>query len=281
MRENGTLIVSDAHLGAAPPDHERAFLAFLEGVADRTSDLVVNGDLFDFWFEYSSVILRRHFDLLVRLRSLVDAGVRVRLVAGNHDFWGDAFLRTEIGVELIDGPVLTTLGGRRAVLAHGDGLGPGDRGYKVLRRVIRSRPARIGFGWLHPDLSAHLVRGVSRTGSRHGGLPDATARERARVLREWAEARLAAEPEVEVVALAHCHVPELREVSPGRLYLNSGDWVGHCTWAEIDPERARLLRWRPDFGEPETVVEIAAPTGAAGRGGRDPRAGGQGPTGTL
>lgn len=283
MRENGTLILSDAHLGAAPADHERAFLSFLEGAADRTADLVINGDLFDFWFEYSSVILRRHFDVLVRLRSLVDAGVRVRLVAGNHDFWGGSFLREEMGIELLDGPVLTDLGGRRALLAHGDGLGAGDWGYKALKRVIRSRPARFCFRWLHPDLSAFLVREVSRTESRHGGTPDAAMRERARVLREWAESRLASEPRVEVVALAHCHVPELREAAPGRIYVNSGDWVQHCTWAEIDAERVRLLSCPPgDPGaEPEILVEIAGPAADGGARRRAAPPGGQGPTGTL
>lgn len=280
MRENGTLVLSDAHYGAAPGPHERAFLLFLDGLADRTSDLVINGDLFDFWFEYGSVVLRRHFDVLARLRALVDSGVRIRLVSGNHDFWGGSFLRDEIGIELLEGPAPAILGGRRAILAHGDGLGPGDLGYKALKRVIRSRVARFGFRWLHPDLSAHLVRGVSRTESRHGGTPDAGSLARARVLREWAAERLASDPEIELVALAHCHVPELREVGDGRIYVNSGDWVQHCTWAEIDPVRVRLLRLRPERPDdaPEVVAEIETP-GRDGTG--HPAPAGQGPTGTL
>jgi UDP-2,3-diacylglucosamine hydrolase len=282
MRENGTLLLSDAHYGAAPESHERAFLLFLDGVADRTSDLVINGDLFDFWFEYGSVLLRRHFDVLVRLRTLVDAGVRIRMVSGNHDFWGGSFLREEIGVELLEGPVRTTLGGRPSILAHGDGLGPGDLGYKVLKRVIRSPVARFGFRWLHPDLSAHLVRGVSRTESRHGGVPDEESLARAGVLRAWATGTLASHPEVELVALAHCHVPELTEVEPGRIYVNSGDWVQHCTWAEIERDRVRLLRHPPGRtdAEPELLSEIPSPAGdASGGNARRPRD--QGPTGTL
>jgi len=274
MRENGTLVLSDAHYGAAPETHERALLVFLEGVADRTSDLVINGDLFDFWFEYGSVILRRHFDVLVRLRALVDAGVRIRMVSGNHDFWGGSFLREEIGIELLDGPTRTILGGRPAILAHGDGLGPGDLGYKALKRVIRSPVARFGFRWLHPDVSAHLVRGVSRTESRHGGEPDEGSLQRAAVLRAWATETLESDPEIDVVALGHCHVPELREIDRGRVYVNAGDWVRHCTWAEIEPTRTRLLRLPADRpgGMPEVVAEVPAPPGRS----RD-----QGPTGML
>jgi UDP-2,3-diacylglucosamine hydrolase len=242
MDENGTLIVSDAHLGAAPPGHEEAFRAFLSGVGDRTRDLVINGDLFDFWFEYGTVIQRRHFSVLRILRSLVESGIRVRLVAGNHDFWGGSFLTDEIGLELVEGPVRTTLGGRAAILAHGDGLGTGDLGYKALKKVIRGRPARGAFRWLHPDLSAGIIRRVSRTESRHGRTPDAESLGRSERLHEWAAQQLAGAPEVQVAALAHCHVPEIREILPGRFYVNSGDWVQHCSWAEFSPDGVRVLR---------------------------------------
>ena len=287
MDQNGTLIVSDAHLGAAPLEHEGAFTQFLARAADRTRDLVINGDLFDFWFEYGTVIQRRHFPVLHVLRDLVDSGVRIRLVAGNHDFWGGSFLADEIGIELIDGPVLTTLGDRQAILAHGDGLGSGDWGYKALKFVIRSRSARTGFRWLHPDLSAGIIRLISRTESRHGGAPDAESLGRAARLHTWAEDQFRAHPDIELAVLGHCHVPEIREVVPGRFYLNSGDWVQHCSWAEVDSDRMRVLRL-PESGagsEPEMLYEISVPsrtdprpeTDSTDAGDRDA----QGPTGIL
>ena len=264
MEENGTLIVSDAHLGAAPPAHEEAFHAFLSGVADRTRDLVINGDLFDFWFEYGTVIQRRHFSVLRILRSLVESGIRVRLVAGNHDFWGGTFLTDEIGLELVEGPVRTTLGGREAILAHGDGLGSGDLGYKALKKVIRGRPARGAFRWLHPDLSAGIIRRVSRTESRHGRTPDAESLGRSKRLHEWTAQQLARTPEVEVAALAHCHVPEIREILPGRFYVNSGDWVQHCSWAEFSPHGVRVLQLAGTGPVSDTNVlfEAVYPSGA-------------------
>lgn len=242
MDTNGTLVVSDAHLGAAPREHEEAFRAFLSGVGDRTRDLVINGDLFDFWFEYGTVIPRRHFSVLRILRSLVESGVRIRLVAGNHDFWGGSFLTDEIGLEILDGPVRTQLGGRQAILAHGDGLGSGDLGYKALKRVIRGRPARAAFRWLHPDLSAGIIRAVSRTESRHGRTPDDESLKRSARLHEWTRVQFETAPDVEVAALAHCHVPEIRQILPGRFYVNSGDWVQHCSWAEFTTDRVRVLR---------------------------------------
>jgi UDP-2,3-diacylglucosamine hydrolase len=287
MDQNGTLIVSDAHLGAAPLEHEAAFRRFLTQVADRTRDLVINGDLFDFWFEYRTVIQRRHFPVLHILRDLVESGVRIRLVAGNHDFWGGSFLADEIGVELIDGPIRTTLGSRSAIVAHGDGLGSGDWGYKVLKSVIRSRVARSGFRWLHPDLSAGIIGLVSRTESRHGGAPDAESLGRASRLHAWSAEQFHSNPDIDLVVLGHCHVPEIRELVPGRFYLNPGDWVQHCSWAEIEPDRMRVLRL-PEPGSVNQIdvmfeIAFATPPGSTSRvsAAEAARPRDQGPTGTL
>ncbi len=287
MDPNGTLIVSDAHLGAAPLEHEDAFRRFLAHAADRTRDLVINGDLFDFWFEYGTVIPRRHFPVLHILRELVESGVRIRLVAGNHDFWGGSFLADEIGIELIEGPIRTTLGGRPAILAHGDGLGTGDWGYKALKSVIRSRVARFGFRWIHPDVSAGIIRLVSRTESRHGGTPDAESLGRAARLYTWSAEQFQTTPDIDIVVLGHCHVPEIRELVPGRFYLNPGDWVQHCSWAEVEPDRMRVLRLSESGSESPTEVlfDVTFPP-PPGRGSGAPAAGveyldPQGPTGML
>ncbi|MGI9038516.1 MAG: UDP-2,3-diacylglucosamine diphosphatase [Gemmatimonadota bacterium] len=241
MIEHASIIVSDAHLGAAPAAHEAAFHEFLKFAGTATDDLVINGDLFDFWFEYRTVVLRRYFPVLRQLAELVDGGMRIRLVGGNHDSWGGSFLRDEIGIELIDGPALTEIGGRLTFLAHGDGLGEGDTGYRVLRRMLRSAPAQFAFRHVHPDWSAAWIRGVSRTESRHG-MPE-SGRNRSVHLAAFAREKLAADPSIQLVALGHCHIPTLLEVEPGRHYLNTGDWVHHCTWASVGPEGVELHEW--------------------------------------
>ena len=246
MAQYTSIIVSDSHLGAAPPAHERAFHDFLRYAGDSTNDLVINGDLFDFWFEYRTVILRRQFGTLRLLADLVDGGMRIRLVGGNHDFWAGDFLRAEIGIELVDGPVVTEIGGRRTYLAHGDGLGEGDVGYRVLRSVIRSRPARVAYRLVHPDWSAALVRLVSRTESRHER--PAAGRSRATALEAHARHVLEENATIDLVAFGHCHIPYLVEVGSGRHYLNTGDWVQHCTWASVDPDGVELHRWAHDGG---------------------------------
>ena len=245
MERSSAIIVSDSHLGAAPRECEAAFLAFLESVPDRTDDLLINGDLFDFWFEYRTVVLSHHFKVLRVLADLHEAGIRIRLVGGNHDSWGGRFLTDEIGVELLDGPSVIEIGGLRAYVAHGDGLGGGDWGYRALKSIIRSRPARFVFRQMHPDWTAPLIRGVSRTESRHDRPADPEARGRSEVLAAHAEELLAEGPELQLVVFGHCHIPELREVEPGRYYLNTGDWIHHCSWGEVRDDGVHINRWNP------------------------------------
>ena len=245
MVSRPTLIVSDAHLGAVPSENERAFGAFLERVPALAGELLINGDLFDFWFEYRTVIVSRHFQTLRRLAEIVDAGVRVRLVGGNHDAWGGEFLRDQIGVELLEGPLVTEIGGRRAYVAHGDGLGGGDWGYRVLKRVTRSGAGRSLFRLVHPDLGTRVARLVSATSDKQAAGPgDEDAR--ADRLSRHADELLRSDPSLQLVVFGHAHRPELREVEPGRHYLNAGDWIHHCTYALVDPESVRLLTWPND-----------------------------------
>ena len=147
-------------------------------------------------------------------------------------------MRDEIGIEVLEGPLVTTVGGRRSFVAHGDGLGQGDLGYRLLKRTLRSRAGIACFRWLHPDLAGHLIRRVSATESRHTE-PSADG-SRADRLAAHAETVLGKDPELGLVVFGHTHRPELREVFPGRFYLNPGDWIHHMSYAVVDPERIEL-----------------------------------------
>lgn len=232
------LVLSDAHLGAVPERSERRLAAFLRAAPDRADELVIAGDLFDFWFEYRSVVLREHFGVLRRLADAAEAGLRIRLVGGNHDAWGGSFLRDQVGVEPVEGPVVTRVGSRRTYLAHGDGLGGGDWGYRALKRVIRSRPAVELFRLLPPDLAVPLVRRLGGTGSERAG-----AGSRAEPLADHAAELLRADPDLDLVVFGHSHQPLLEELEPGRHYLNPGDWIESFTYGVVDPDGVELRRW--------------------------------------
>lgn len=244
MPEKPVYLASDIHLGAIPPAMEAAFLAWLAHVPEAASRLVLNGDLFDFWFEYhGGVVPRGHEFALRALRAIVDAGVPVTLMGGNHDWWGGRYLREDIGVEFLQDPVVRVYAGKTTFLAHGDGLGRGDLGYRGLRLLLRGRLTRWAFARLGPDLGGLMARGLSHT-DRRWGEPTRDDRARAAALAAWASAKLDACPDLDLVVLGHTHIPQLTEVAPGRWYLNAGDWVVHGSYAVlaegVPPE---LLTW--------------------------------------
>ena len=247
MPECPVFVASDAHLGAAPPEHEEAFTNWLASTPDRASRVILNGDLFDFWFESRWGTTAGHDRVLQVLREVVATGLPVTLLGGNHDWWGGRFLREEVGVEFLHDPVVRDLAGYRAFVGHGDGLGPGDQGYHVLKWVLRSRLTRFAYSLLPPRVGDRVAQGVSSTRERWDAAPERD-RDSAAVLSDWAAEKLGAEPELDLVILGHTHVPEVREVGEGRWYVNAGDWVRHCTYAVL--ERGvppRIVAWkRPD-----------------------------------
>jgi len=234
MSEKPVYIVSDTHLGAVPRTTERAFRGFLEHVAEHASALLINGDLFDFWFEYRRVILREHYRVVARLADVVDAGVKVWFVGGNHDAWAGSFLRDEVGMEVLRGPVEMMLAGRRTLVAHGDGLGKGDFRYRALKTLIR-HPLSIGaFRAMHPDFGWRVAHLASTTEAKAGGL-DAAGRSRAAFIRNWALEQLRADPTLDLVLAGHAHQAALVEVEPGRFYVNSGDWLREYNYVVLRP----------------------------------------------
>lgn len=241
MPSKPVFIVSDVHLGAVPPETEQAFRRWLLHVKESGSRLIINGDLFDFWFEYRRVVPGEHVRVLALLADLVESGVPVLLMGGNHDWWGGDFLRQRIGVDFRREPVRLRVKGKSLLVAHGDGLGPGDLGYKILRLVLRGRFTRWVFRRLHPDVGVRIAERVSGTrahlasgqGPANDGRPESLA--------HWAGEQLERDATLDIVALGHGHLPALTEVAPGRFYVNTGDWVLHRSYATIDDSGTPVL----------------------------------------
>lgn len=155
---------SDVHLGldvCDPADRERRFVHFLKSIpAERTSTLYLLGDIWDFWYEYRDVVPKGYVRVFSALLDLIDAGVQVYLFTGNHDIWMYGYLRS-MGIKVVDEPMVVEHSGKVFCLGHGDGLGPGMTGYKIMRWVFRNPVAQSLFSFLHPWLAYRLGAGWS------------------------------------------------------------------------------------------------------------------------
>jgi UDP-2,3-diacylglucosamine hydrolase len=221
--------LSDVHLGTGPAEAERRKKANLVRLFDRVkadrAGLYILGDLFDFWFEYRTVIPKEHQDVIAMLKSLRDAGVRVTFLAGNHDYWAGPYFTGELGIRMVKNQLELALDGKRFWLAHGDGLESGDWGYKyLLKPVLRNQLSIWLFSLLHPDLALPFARwfsGISRNHQIREEYSDGNP------LLAVAQARFALG--FDHVILGHCHLPELTRTGAGT-YLNLGDFFSHFTY---------------------------------------------------
>ncbi len=231
-------IVSDAHLGVASPQTERSFVAFLRGLAGEAQSLVINGDLFDFWFEWKTVIPRRSFRALAALAELKDSGVEILWVAGNHDCWGGEILRDDVGITYLVGPWEGTIAGWKVRVEHGDGLrDKEDRGYRLIRPIMRNRLAIKAFRLIHPDWATSLAHGSSSASRTY------RARDEGRGLRSYAADQLAKARTFELLVYGHSHVPALEKMESGGVFANAGSWLDGPTFLRLTDEAVELIEW--------------------------------------
>jgi len=243
-------VLADAHLGVAPVEQERLLWSFLAHVAATGGGLVMNGDMFEFWFEWSHVVPQVGVRLLSAIAAVAERGIPVLWLMGNHDCWGGEVLRSHSGAMYFDGPWHGTLAGWRAQIAHGDGLRPElDRGYRALRAVIRHPWSVRAFRWLHPDWGAALARATSHT-SRN-----VRPRDGGEGLRAVARQTLAADPSLDVVIFGHTHIAMLeRQSQAAGIYANPGAWLDAATFLKFTPDRVALCRW--DGGREHEQVSL-------------------------
>ena len=235
-----TLFVSDLHLGrGAGPDErakERAFAAWLDAHADARA-LYLVGDVFEAWVEYRHLVPRTSARVLGALARYADGGGRLVVFAGNHDPWHRSYLADEVGAEVVfDGRTDRLDGGRRVYVHHGDGLVP--RGlYPRLRRVLR-HPLPVGLyrGLLPGDAGMGLARAVARRITHE--TPDEAEGDDLRAV----AAGVLARGDADAVVFGHTHVPAL-DALPGGVYVNPGAWHLTRTYAALDVDGFRLLRW--------------------------------------
>lgn len=230
--------ISDVHLGAHAANtdiREKELMALLDCVEQEGDGLFIVGDLFDFWFEYQYVIPKHHFDLLCRLKQLIERGIEIHYLVGNHDFWLGSFFKETLGIQLHLDTYATTLNGKQVYLTHGDGIAKNDRGYRILKRILRN-PFNIKlFNLLHPDIGFKLAGQSSHISRTYRDVPDHDSD-----YIEFAKQRF--KEGHDVVVIGHTHRP-IRIEENGSVYINTGDWITHFTYGKMTGNQITLEHW--------------------------------------
>lgn len=235
---------SDFHLGApnatVSREREKRIVQWLNEVSKDAGHIFLVGDIFDFWFEYKEVIPKGYTRLLGKLAELRDNGIGISAFIGNHDMWMNGYFEEELDIPVYYEPQTYDIGGKLFYIGHGDGLGPGDHGYKLLKKVFRNPVCRWLFSVIHPSWGIALANYFSRK-SR-----SATGMELEKFLGEENEWLAIYSKEVlqhthfDYFIYGHRHLPMDLQVGPDSRYINLGDWLNYFSYAVFDGTNTEL-----------------------------------------
>ena len=235
---------SDNHLGAptieASRPREKKFVTWLDEVKHDAAAIFLLGDLFDFWFEYKTVIPKGFTRTLGKLAEIADSGIPIHYFVGNHDLWMNGYFEEELGIPVYHRPKEFKLGAKDFFIGHGDGLGPGDKGYKRMKKVFLSPFFKWLFRWGHPDIGMRIAQYFSVKNKLISGNDDATfLGEDNEWLAIYSRKKLE-DKHRDYFVFGHRHLPLEIQLNESSKYLNLGDWIQYFTYGEFDGDKFEL-----------------------------------------
>ncbi len=237
--------VSDHHFGLdanlSSLQREKRFVQWLEIIKSDVGVLFILGDMFDAWFEYKSAVPKGFVRSLGKLAELTDVDIPVYFFVGNHDMWMRNYLTTELHFTVFFEPEIFVINQKKFLLGHGDGLGPGDKNYKLLKKLFRNPVAQFLFRWLHPDIGLKLIRYFSQKNKLISGEYDRIFHGKDQ---EWlylyAMEYLTKQPQIDYFVFGHRHLPLKMSIDNKSTYFNTGDWLEHFSYLVYDGQNIQL-----------------------------------------
>ena len=238
------------------PDHESSLLRekklvrWLDMVSKDADEIFLMGDLFDFWFEYKYVVPKGYVRLLGKLAEITDDGIPVHMFRGNHDIWAFNYLTNEMNIKLYRNPILREFDGKKFFLAHGDGLGPGDNGYKFLKKVFEFKPNQWLFRWLHPDIGSRMGLYFSQKSRLANITKSKNNVEKVDIDNEmlfhYAHETLSKQPDINYFVFGHRHIPIQKNIADNSELIILGDWLKIFSYGVFENGIMRLEYFEAD-----------------------------------
>ena len=238
---------SDSHLGAPTYreslPREKKLVRWLDEIKADAEAVFLLGDLFDFWFEYKRVVPKGFVRVLGKLAELTDSGIPIYFFVGNHDLWMKDYFQTELNIPVFHEPQIFDINGKQFFIGHGDGLGPGDSGYKRMKKVFTNPFCQWLFKWFHPDLGVGLAQHLSVKNKLISGEDDAVFQgEENEWLVQYAKRKLQ-NAHYDYFIFGHRHLPMEIKLSSESTYFNLGDWIKFFTYGKYDGVSFKLMEY--------------------------------------
>ncbi|MDD2633894.1 MAG: UDP-2,3-diacylglucosamine diphosphatase [Bacteroidales bacterium] len=238
--------ISDAHLGIdseyTSEQRETLLVQWLDEISQNAAEINLVGDIFDFWFEYKHVVPAGFVRLLAKLKELSDKGIKIKYYTGNHDMWIFGYLPKITGAEIIRGTEVINLGKDLLFIGHGDGLGPYDKKYNLLKKIFNSKFFQFLFKLVHPELSFRIALAWSATSRKSHKYPTKINIED-ECLVKYAKTVLEKQ-HIDYFVFGHRHIPLKISIGKKTTFINLGDWLINFTYAVYDGEKMELLSYK-------------------------------------
>lgn len=235
---------SDNHLGAPNLEEslvrEKKFVSWLDTIKKDAEAVFLVGDIFDFWFEYNEVVPKGFTRTLGKLAEISDAGIPIHYFAGNHDMWLVDYFQKELNLTVHNKPKIFTINDKKFFVGHGDGLGPGDKSFKIMKKIFKNSFFNWCFRCVHPDLGIKLGKYLSNKNRLKSSLEDLKFNGNENEwLTKYCKEKLKNE-HYDYFIFGHRHIPLEIELSPNSTYINLGDWITHFSYAVFDGHQVLL-----------------------------------------
>ncbi len=237
---------SDLHLGVPNKEkslvREKLFVKWLDEIKSDAEAIYLVGDIFDFWFEYKKAVPKGYVRLLGKLAEISDSGIPIHIFTGNHDMWLFDYLEDEINAHIYREPIEISLKGKRFFIGHGDGLGPGDNSYKLIKKIFNNKLCQWLFERIHPNLGISIAQYWSKKSRIANGEKDESYHGEKEWLTQFCREKMKT-IDLDFFIFGHRHLPLEVDLGNNTTYINLGEWVNYNSYAVFDGKNLELKRY--------------------------------------
>jgi len=235
---NKYFFISDLHLGLYPEEksrqREKVIVNWLDNIKNEAAELFLVGDIFDFWYEYKKVVPRGFTRFLGKLAELSDEGVKITFIPGNHDKWVIDYFEKEIGIKIQSNQIVREINGLKLLISHGDGIGPGEHDYKILKYLFDSKLLRYLFSKLHPNVAICFGQKWSKHSRYAKGLDAEPIKDFKKEPQIIHALEILKKEHYDFIIFGHRHIPYIIKLNENSTIINLGDWITNFTYAILE-----------------------------------------------